>query len=152
MPTDACVFRQLRALLEPYAPSLDVTADTGTEYSLNTHHILKNKRPLFFGAVKKNKTYVSFHLMPVYVQPALLRGISPDLSKRMQGKSCFNFKTSEPALLQELANLTAHGYRSYQEQGFVQPASSRLLPVFASQAATPAGGPREGKGSSPRGP
>jgi hypothetical protein len=43
--------------------------------------------------VRKGKSYVSFHLIPVYMFPDLLKGLSPALEKRMQGKSCFNFKT-----------------------------------------------------------
>ena len=37
--------------------------------------------------------------MPVYMFPDLLDGISPELRRRMQGKSCFNFKKAESALL-----------------------------------------------------
>jgi hypothetical protein len=43
------------------------------------------------------------------------------LKKRMQGKSCFNFTLVEDTLFQELAALTAAGYESYHEQGFVPP-------------------------------
>jgi hypothetical protein len=57
--------------------------------------------------------------MPVYVKPELLDGISPELRARMQGKSCFNFKSVEPALFKELAKLTKAGYASYKAQGFV---------------------------------
>ena len=38
--------------------------------------------------------------------PELLKGISPELKKHMQGKSCFNFKKVEPDLFKELADLT----------------------------------------------
>jgi hypothetical protein len=74
---------------------------------------------LFFGAVQLKKAYVSFHLMPVYLQPALLAAVSPALKARMQGKSCFNFAVVEPALLEELGALTRASYASYQSQGWV---------------------------------
>ncbi len=48
--------------------------------------------------------------MPVYVNPALLEAISPELRKRMQGKSCFNFKTIDMQLFEELAALTYVAY------------------------------------------
>jgi pyruvate dehydrogenase complex dehydrogenase (E1) component len=48
--------------------------------------------------------------MPVYMYPDLLEGLSESLKKRMQGKACFNFKTIDPALLEELAALTQKGY------------------------------------------
>ena len=42
--------------------------------------------------------------------PRLTSLISPVLKKRMQGKTCFNFKGSpEPQLLQELESLTVGG-------------------------------------------
>ncbi len=56
---------------------------------------------MFFGAAVIKKNYVSFHLMPVYVHPDLLEGISDGLRKRMQGKSCFNFKALDEDTLAE---------------------------------------------------
>lgn len=55
-------------------------------------------KPGFFGAVQTRKSFVSYHLMPVYEDPGLLDGISAALRGRMQGKSCFNFATHDPAL------------------------------------------------------
>ncbi len=112
-------FRALRAILQPYAEQLDVQRDDDTEIYLDTRHRMPNKKPLFFGAVQVKKAFVSFHLMPVYVQPGLLDRISPALKARMQGKSCFNFKAVDPALFGELAALTREGYASYRAQGFV---------------------------------
>jgi hypothetical protein len=120
MPDLAPVFTELRKLLAPYTAKLDATKDSDAELYLNTRHIQKNKTPLFFGAVQIKKNYVSYHLMPVYVTPALLDDVSPALKACMQGKSCFNFKSIEPALFKELAALTKSGYASYKSQGFVQ--------------------------------
>jgi hypothetical protein len=113
------VFNELREILVPYAASLEVTKDGDTELYLNTRHVMKNKQPLFFAAVQIKKAYVSFHLMPVYLQPELLETISAELKARMQGKSCFNFKAIDPVLLGELTALTKAGYESYREQGYV---------------------------------
>ena len=113
------VFADLRAIMAPYAARLDAKKDDSTELYLDTRHIQKNKKPLFFGAVQVKKAFVSFHLMPVYVKPELLAGLSPELKARMQGKSCFNFTASDPRLLKELTALTKAGYASYKEQGFV---------------------------------
>eukprot|EP01036_Dinobryon_divergens_P041097 gene41097-54445_t len=104
--------------MAPYAARLDAKKDDETELYVDTRHLQKNKKPLFFGAVQVKKAYVSYHLMPVYLQPALLAGLSPELKARMQGKSCFNFTSSEAALLKELAALTEAGFASYQEQGY----------------------------------
>ena len=61
------------------------------------------------------KSYVSYHLMPLYWKPELLKGMSSELRNRMQGKSCFNFKKIKPALFKELANLTRAGFAAYRE-------------------------------------
>lgn len=113
------VYAALHKILAPYAAKLEKKKDDDSELYVDTKHIQKNKKPLFFGAVQVKKSYVSFHLMPVYLQPELLAFVSPELKSRMQGKSCFNFTDVEPALFKELAALTKAGYASYKEQGFV---------------------------------
>lgn len=87
------VFAKLKAIFQPYVKKDDVAQDNQTYYLLNTRHIMKNKRPLCFGGVRMGKAYVSFYLMSVYACPDLLKTMSPELKKRMQGKSCFNFKS-----------------------------------------------------------
>ena len=63
-------------------------------------------KPKFFGAVQTKKSYVSYHLMPVYENPSLLDSISDALRRKMQGKSCFNFTSHDPVLFKELEGLT----------------------------------------------
>ena len=120
MPDLTAVFAALHRILAPYAAKLDAKKDDHTELYVDTRYIQKNKKPLFLGAVQAKKSHVSFHLMPVYVKPELLAGLSPERRSTMQGKSCFNFSTIEPMLIQELAAPTEASYASYKEQGFVQ--------------------------------
>jgi hypothetical protein len=70
-------------------------------------------RDVWFGGVQVRKRYVSYHLMPVYVFPDLLDGISEGLKKRMQGKSCFNFTHVDEHLFHELEQVTDRGYRRF---------------------------------------
>lgn len=121
MPELAPVYAELRELMAPYAARLEVKHDDDTQLYVDTAHVQKNKKPLFFGAVQIKKAYVSYHLMALYYAPELLDGISPELRARMQGKSCFNFKTAQPELLAELAALTAASYDHFAAQGFVEP-------------------------------
>ena len=118
MPDLNPVFLELKSILAPYAVQLDTKKDDDSELYLDTRHIQKNKKPLFFGAVQVKKAYVSYHLMPLYLKPALLDAASPELKARMQGKSCFNFKATELKLFKELAALTKAAYASYREQGY----------------------------------
>lgn len=114
------VFQHLKNILKHFEPKLTVTADTPGAYSLDGPYSEKWKKQLFFGSAQIKKNYVSFYLMPVYIYPDLLKGISPELKKRMQGKSCFNFKKVEPDLFKELAELTRKGverFRTSKENG-----------------------------------
>lgn len=113
------VFEKLKAILKPYARKMDVTQDTSNSYYLNTRHIMKNKQPLCFGGVRLGKNYVSYYLMSVYATPQLLKGMSPELKKRMQGKSCFNFKEVDAKLFKELATLTKAGATHFSDQKFI---------------------------------
>ena len=57
--------------------------------------------------------------MPLYACPDLLNSISPELRKRMQGKSCFNFTAIDKALFAELKRLTRAGYQRFKQAGWV---------------------------------
>ena len=113
------VFCKLVSIMREYDNNLNCITDEPGEYYLNTNHIMKNKKALNFGGVKINKNYVSYHLMPVYVEPTLLNKISTDLKKRMQGKSCFNFITVDEDLFIELRKLTKKGYQFYKSEGYL---------------------------------
>lgn len=103
------IFDQLKPILQQYEAGMTVIVDAPGDYVLDSKVTGPNGRPLFFGAVKAKKSYVSFHLMPVYMFPDLLDDASPALKKRMQGKSCFNFKTADSALFAELQLLAERG-------------------------------------------
>ena len=113
------VFAKLKAIFQPYVKKMDVTGDSQTCYLLNTRYIMKNKQPLCFGGVRMGKAYVSFYLMSVYACPDLLKSMSPELKKRMQGKSCFNFKEVDEKLFKELAKLTRAGAARFSDEKFI---------------------------------
>lgn len=113
------VYERLRDIMIPYANDLDLKKDAPGELYIDTNHLMANDKPLFFGAVRINKRYVSYHLMPVYVNTALLDNISAGLRKRMQGKSCLNFTTIDEELFAELSLLTRAGHEFYRRQGYL---------------------------------
>ena len=114
------VFEQLKTIFKPYAKKMDVSQDTDTYYLLNTRYIMKNKQPLCFGGVRLGKNYVSFYLMSVYASPDMLKNISPELKKRMQGKSCFNFKEVDKNLFAELKTLTKDGAAKFSDKKYIE--------------------------------
>jgi hypothetical protein len=112
----AASFAALRAILEPHSKRLTVTIDEPGHFEIASPTMTDRVgRPLFCAAVKINKNYVSYHLMPVYANTALRNSLSPALRKRMQGKSCFNFTTVEPGQLKELAAVTKKGIAGFKK-------------------------------------
>ena len=121
------VFDRLKEILQQYAGSFTIKDNDGS-YSVcgkvgpATLKIWKGElrqpiMPVAFIEIKKN--YVSYHLMGIYMNPAMQAGISKDLKKRMQGKSCFNFKQVDEKLFEELEQLTAKSIDAMKKGGYV---------------------------------
>ena len=112
------VFENLKSILKPYAKKLTVKTDTSGLFYLDAAYSEKWKKDLFFASAQIKKNYVSFYLMPVYMYPDLLKDISPELKKHMQGKSCFNFKKIEKPLFEELSQLTKQGFERMMKEEY----------------------------------
>jgi hypothetical protein len=115
----ANAFFALKTVFAKYEKYLHINADTREKYYLETRSPSLNGKPLFFGAVIRGRAYVSFHLMPLYWDASLAKGMSADLKKRMQGKSCFNFLAPDAALFRELGKLTARGFALYKRKNLL---------------------------------
>lgn len=112
-------FYALKMVFAKYEKHLNVNADTREKYYLETRAPSYKGNPLFFGAVIRGRAYVSFHLMPLYWDPSLAKGMSANLKKRRQGKSCFNFLAPDAALFRELGKLTARGFALYKRKNLL---------------------------------
>jgi hypothetical protein len=119
------VFKRLRSILARHVPPLVVSKDAARDYTVAVDFPSAPENARYFGGVNVRRSYVSFYLMPVYANPALLTGISGELGKRMQGKSCFNFSKVDEGLFDELAALTDRGVPNYLD---------RLPALFARRA------------------
>ena len=120
-PDFETVFDRLKAILQPYEKGAlkSRTAENGNFALVAPATPASRNRELWFGEVRKGKAYVSYHLIAVYANPALLEGMSPELKKRMQGKSCFNFKSVDETLFTELSELTERGIQRFRQAGFL---------------------------------
>lgn len=109
-------FAGLKAILAKHAHKLKVTKDLPDTYYLDTHLIRKKDGyPIFFGAVIIKKNYVSFHFMAFYCMPEMIKNLSPELKKRMQGKACFNFTAPDPVLFAELDAVASKSFDPYHK-------------------------------------
>jgi hypothetical protein len=109
-------FQGLRKILKPYDTKLRVIKDGPGAYMSESKSIRYQGKPVMFAAIT-SKSYVAFHLFPVYMFPDLVKGISPELKKRMQGKTCWNFKKAEGALFAELGGLVDASFQRFAEFG-----------------------------------
>ena len=103
------LFERFKTMLAPYAERMHVAEAPGM-YGVDMAPEGERGPTTWFAGTRLGKRYVSYYLMPVYVRPALLDGVSPELRRRMQGKSCFNFSKVDESLLGELEALTHKGY------------------------------------------
>ncbi len=99
-------FTALSKVLRKHSSGMSVKIDAPDHLYVEIAAATPSSKARFFGAVQIKKSYVSYHLMPIYEQPALLNGISEGLGKKMQGKSCFNFTAEDQLLFKELDALT----------------------------------------------
>ena len=121
------VFARLRQILESHAPSFAVSRATPRLYELEASVGPatvrawggKAKRPRIPVAwVSIEKSYVGYHLIGL-AHPKVSGSLSGRLADRMQGKTCFNFKTADAELLKELEAVTALSLASLREAGFI---------------------------------
>ncbi|HVT84586.1 MAG TPA: hypothetical protein VHD35_05260 [Chitinophagaceae bacterium] len=121
-------FARLKEILQKHSGQFTVKPDSDTKYGLYakvgpaTLKAWKGKMkspvmPLAW--VEIGKAYVSYHLMPVYMNPKLQSTMSQELKARMQGKSCFNFKKIDEKLFRELDALTVKGIDAFKKMGYI---------------------------------
>ena len=107
------IFAELRAIMLEAAPGMTVAEDSPGNVTLKTHWIeARTGQPAWFGWIAIKKSYVAYHIMPLYVLAALNDAVPPSLEKRRQGKTCFNFKKADPALFEDLRALTTLAART----------------------------------------
>jgi hypothetical protein len=105
---------RLSSILDPYRDQLE----SDDLYGVNTLKRVGGGAHDFFAGVRQGKRYVSFHLLPIYALPDLVANISPELRKRMQGKSCFNFTTIDEGLMGELEALTKRSFAHFTSDAY----------------------------------
>jgi hypothetical protein len=113
-PTDANAARSRK---EPRAQT-DGRSDA-TTYLLLGAPTEKYPDGQMFASVRRGRRYVSYYLFSLYLEPGQLDGLSPQLRKRMQGKTCFNFSRVDADLFDEIDALTDRGRELYAERGLL---------------------------------
>jgi hypothetical protein len=107
------VHDRLRLILAAHADGLVTTKDGPEGMTLEVPG-LEGKPWGYVAGTRVGKRYVSYYLMPIYASQELNASMTPELRRRMQGKSCFNFTTIDETLLAELEDLTAKGIPGFR--------------------------------------
>ena len=103
---------RLRELLAPYEDRLE----WATIYGIPTLRRPGAKGHEWFAFVKPATKFVSFYLLPVHEHAALRSSLSPALTKKLTGRSTFNFTAIEEPLFTELAGVIERAFDLYMAQ------------------------------------
>jgi hypothetical protein len=134
------VHARLREIVLRHRGDLVVTKDDPGGIALEVPG-LEGKPWGYVAGTRLGKSYVSYYLMPVYASAELDASASPELRRRKQGKSCFNFTKIDEALFGEIEQLTAKGipgFRAVAEaaeanrRGLSEPRGAAMPPGAAS--------------------
>jgi hypothetical protein len=105
----ADVEARLRALLEPYAATLE----WATIYGLPTLRRRGAKAHDWFAFVKPAAKHVSLFLLPVHALPGVAAAVPALLAPRLTGKATFTFRSLSEAEEAAMAALLATAHRAY---------------------------------------
>jgi hypothetical protein len=96
---------RLRQILEPYRERLTVAREGPDGIYLELPGY-EGKPWGYVGGTRVGKSYVSYYLMGAY-DGRLQESMSPELRRRMQGKTCFSFTKIDEPVFAELEAVTA---------------------------------------------
>src|SRR5215467_11121458 len=89
----SATFKALREILTPYASKeVRVVHDKPDYYYLETTFSVMGRGPMMFAAVRKGKGYISYHLLPLYMNPSLQKQGFSRLEAQKTGQSVFQFR------------------------------------------------------------
>src|SRR5438045_9687004 len=93
----AVTFNTLRTIIAPYAhQQMRVVHDTPDYYCLETTFPLMQHKSVMFAAVRTGKGYVSYHLVPLYMNPRLEVTSFTDMNRSYRVNAMFNFSEHRP--------------------------------------------------------
>lgn len=118
------IFQTIRASLQPYATvgfSNRVNSETSFDLWSDKNVVIEGKQrnEVFFASVIIQKGHVGFYHMPVYTEPDMKKIFGPDLLKLLNGKSCFHINKLDDALMLQIEEALAAGFKLYKEKGWV---------------------------------
>jgi hypothetical protein len=103
---------RLRAILAPYEDRLE----HATVYGIPVLRRPGANAHQWFAFVKPATKHVGFYLLPVHEWPDLRDSMSPELRKRLGGRSAFTFKAIDQVEMADLEVLVARAFERYMAE------------------------------------
>ena len=125
-PSLDSVFEELKAIVARY--SKPFTVREGYVKNKRDYHLIlrkplviagRKRDELWFASIIHQKHDVGFYYSPVYCDPKLGNGISPELLKHLDGKSCFHFTAMTAALKKDIDAALKLGLTDYKKKGWL---------------------------------
>lgn len=122
-------FLDLYDLLSHYIPPFK--AVEGTVREKRDFHLIVPKpvivpgayggspKDLGMAAIIRQKSYVGFYYMPIYLEPEVRKKLSPQLLKLLKGKSCFYVTESTPELMRDVKAALDLGVKVFKKRGWI---------------------------------
>ncbi len=118
------IHARLRGLLESLSLPLEVRESPRGDYHLYSVKpgLVVAGRPrneVYFAGVSIRSRMVAFYLFPVYTHAGEFRDLPPAAGRCLVGKSCFNIRSLDAELLDELKQLVGRGIAIYEREGWL---------------------------------
>jgi len=119
------IFRELKALLQPYCPPLVERGVTTAKLQYHLWSIKdieiagRNRKAVYFAGIIIQKGYVGFYYMPAYTNAELKKFFPPELLRLLKGKSCFHIKELSLKLLRQIRQALRLGFRQYNTRCWI---------------------------------
>ena|SRR5262245_17336970 len=123
------VYEELHELLSEYAPPFVLKEDS-IQGKRDLH--LQAPEPVLvpgkYGGSPKmvgmasiilQKGYVGFYFLPIYLEPALAKKLSPELRKLLKGKTCFYVRRLTPELKKDVRAALEIGKKDFAKRGWI---------------------------------
>ena len=120
------IFEKIKSIMLQQSPPMVVSKDDENNFELignkpvpygSTKKIVPG---MFFVSVLLNKTMVSLHFFPMYLNNELYESLVPNMIKLLKGKTCFNIKDVKEINEKELNALLKKGVNVWREMGYLQ--------------------------------
>lgn len=120
-------YRSLKSLLvefESPRPGIVLEGRGTTDRDFDLWSVRKpadgtSRDEVFFAGIRLQKECVGFYCLPVYTDPEVGAALGAGLKKLQKGKSCFQVRSLDGGLLDQIRHALNRGLEAYRKQGRV---------------------------------